>query len=78
MPVPEAYYEYVMNYAPYIYVVPESGPDLTWGKAAFAAGFAVDFLFEAYFDKSVRRSKRRDRGENRGTRRLDSHAAVHG
>jgi hypothetical protein len=50
MPVPEAYYEYVMDYAPYLYVVPEAGPDLSWGKAAFAAGFAVDFLFEAYFD----------------------------
>lgn len=48
--VPEAYYEYVMDYAPYIYVVPESGPDPSWGKAAFAAAFAVDFLFEAYFD----------------------------
>jgi hypothetical protein len=48
--VPEAYYQFVMDYAPYVYVVPESGPDLEWGKAAFAAGFAVDFLFEAYFD----------------------------
>src|SRR4030042_2932389 len=48
--VPEAYYQFVMDYAPYVYVVPEVGPDLEWGKAAFAAGFAVDFLFEAYFD----------------------------
>lgn len=47
--VPEAYYEYVMEYAPYLYVVPNTGPDPTWGKAAFAAGFAADFLFEAYF-----------------------------
>jgi len=47
--VPEAYYEFVMEYAPYLYVVPGSGPDLTWGRAALAAGFAVDFLFEAYF-----------------------------
>ncbi len=47
--VPEAYYEYVMEYAPYLYVVPDVGPDLEWGKAAFAAAFAVDFLFEAYF-----------------------------
>jgi hypothetical protein len=50
MPVPEAYYQFVMDYAPYVYVTPEAGPDLTWGKAAFAAGFAVDFLYEAYFD----------------------------
>ena len=48
--VPDAYYQFVMDYAPYVYVIPESGPDLSWGKAAFAAAFAVDFLFEAYFD----------------------------
>jgi hypothetical protein len=50
VPVPEAYYQFVMGYAPYLYVTPEAGPDLTWGRAAFAAGFAVDFLYEAYFD----------------------------
>ena len=49
MTVPEAYYQFVMDYAPYLYVTPGSGPDLTWGKGAFAAGFAVDFLYEAYF-----------------------------
>lgn len=48
--VPEAYYEFVMDYAPYVYVIPGSGPDMEWGKAAFAAGFAIDFLFEAYFN----------------------------
>jgi len=48
--VPEAYYQFVMDYAPYVYVIPESGPDPTWGKAAFAAAFAIDFLFEAYLD----------------------------
>jgi hypothetical protein len=48
--VPEAYYQFVMDYAPYVYVIPESGPDLVWGRAAFAAAFAVDCLFEAYFD----------------------------
>src|SRR5690554_5888244 len=50
MTVPEAYYQFVMDYSPYLYVTPEVGPDLSWGKAAFAAGFAVDFLYEAYFD----------------------------
>jgi hypothetical protein len=49
--VPDAYYEFIMDYAPYVYVIPESGPDVTWGRAAFAAGFAVDFLYEAYFDE---------------------------
>jgi hypothetical protein len=48
--VPEAYYQFVMDYAPYVYVVPGSGPDPGWGRAAFSAAFAVDFLFEAYFD----------------------------
>lgn len=50
MTAKEAYYRFVMDYAPYLYVTPQTGPDLTWGKAAFAAGFAVDFLYEAYFD----------------------------
>ena len=48
--VPDAYYQFIMDYAPYVYVIPESGPDMAWGRAAFAAAFAVDFLFEAYFD----------------------------
>ena len=48
--VPDAYYQFVMDYAPYVYVVPSSGPDVEWGRAAFAAAFAIDFLFEAYFD----------------------------
>jgi hypothetical protein len=46
--VPDAYYQFVMDYAPYVYVIPGSGPDLTWGRAAFAAAFAIDFLYEAY------------------------------
>ena len=50
MPVPEAYYNFVMDYSPYLYVTPDVGPDLTWGKAAFAGAFAVDFLYDAYFD----------------------------
>jgi hypothetical protein len=48
--VPDAYYQFIMDYAPYVYVIPESGPDMEWGRAAFAAAFAVDFLYEAYFD----------------------------
>jgi hypothetical protein len=49
--VPESYYQFVVDYAPYLYVTPNVGPDLTWGKSALAAGFAVDFLYETYFDK---------------------------
>jgi len=45
--VPEAYYQFIMDYAPYVYVIPPNTPDPAWGKAAFAAAFAIDFLFEA-------------------------------
>jgi hypothetical protein len=46
--VPDSYYQFIVDYAPYVYVIPGSGPDLTFGKAAFAAAFAIDFLTEAY------------------------------
>jgi hypothetical protein len=46
--VPQDYFDFIMNYAPYAYVIPGSGPDPTWGKTAFAAAFAIDFLCEAY------------------------------
>ena len=46
--VPETYYEFIMEYAPYVYVVPPDTPDPAWGRAAFAGAFAVDFLFEAF------------------------------
>ena len=49
--VPEAYYAFVMDYAPYVYVVPPDTPDLEWGRAVFAAAFAIEFLYEAYFAK---------------------------
>jgi len=48
--VPDAYYDFIMDYAPYVYVIPGSGPDPSWGRAAFAAAFAIDFLYEAYSD----------------------------
>jgi hypothetical protein len=50
MQVPSAYYQFIIDYAPYVYVIPGSGPDPTWGRAAFAAAFAIDFLYEAYYD----------------------------
>jgi len=55
--VPQAYYDFILNYAPYAYVVPESGPDLTWGKTAFAAAFAIDFLHEAYINQQFEGQK---------------------
>jgi len=55
--VPEAYYQFVMYYAPYVYVIPESGPDPAWGRAAFAAAFAIDFLRETYSAKQFEERK---------------------
>ena len=49
--VPQAYYQFVMDYAPYVYIIPPNTPDAEWGRAAFAAAFAIDFLYEAYFDQ---------------------------
>jgi hypothetical protein len=46
--VPDSYYQFIIDYAPYVYVIPESGPDLTVGKATLAAAFALDFLTQAY------------------------------
>jgi hypothetical protein len=46
--VPEAYYQFIMDYAPYVYVIPPSTPDPAFGKGVLAASFAIDFLCEAY------------------------------
>jgi hypothetical protein len=54
--VPQAYYDFIMQHAPYIYVI-DGNPDLSWGKAAFAAAFAIDFLYEAYSDKQFETEK---------------------
>jgi len=48
--VPEAYYQFIIDYAPYLYVIPPNTPDLTWGRAASAAAFSIDFLYQAYYD----------------------------
>ena len=47
--VPEAYFQFVMDFAPYVYVVPPDNPDPAFGKGVLAASFAIDFLCEAYF-----------------------------
>lgn len=49
--VPEPYYQFVMDYAPYVYVTPPDTPDPAFGRGVLAAGFAIDFLFEAYSAK---------------------------
>ncbi len=45
--VPEAYYQFIMTYAPNVYVIPPSTPDPAFGKGVLAASFALDFLCEA-------------------------------
>ena len=55
--VPEAYYQFVMDYAPYVYVIPPDTPDPEWGRAAFSAAFAIDFLHEAYSSKQFENQK---------------------
>jgi hypothetical protein len=50
MKVPDAYYQFIIDYAPYVYVV-DGNPDLTLGKAVSAAAFSIEFLFEAYYDE---------------------------
>lgn len=54
--VPQAYYDFIIQHAPYLYVI-DGNPDLTWGKAVLAAAFAIDFLYEAYFDKQFETEK---------------------
>jgi hypothetical protein len=46
--VPETYYQFVMDYAPNVYVIPPSTPDPAFGKGVLAASFAIDFLYDAY------------------------------
>ena len=46
--VPEAYYQFIMDYAPNVYVIPPSTLDPAYGKGVLAASFAIDFLCEAY------------------------------
>jgi len=55
--VPETYYQFVMDYTPYVYVIPPSTPDPTFGRAAFAAAFSIDFLYEAYSAKQFENRK---------------------
>ena len=47
--VPSAYYQFIIDYAPYLYVI-DGNPDLSWGKAALATAFSINFLYEAYYD----------------------------
>lgn len=47
----EKYLQFVIDYAPYFYVVPDQGPDESFGRGTAAAAHAIDFLYETYNDK---------------------------
>ena len=47
----ETYLQFILDYAPYFYVIPNSGPDQNFGKGSASAAHAIDFLYEVYRDK---------------------------
>jgi len=48
--VPQAYFNFIMDYAPYFYYIPGTGVDTEWGRGPAPAAHAIDFLYEAYFN----------------------------
>jgi hypothetical protein len=46
--VPQAYYDFIMQFAPYLYVIPPDVPDPTYGKGVMSGAFAINFLSQAY------------------------------
>jgi len=55
MKVPDAYYQFIIDYAPYVYVIPPDTPDPAWGRATFAAAFTIDFLCQVNRQTSTTR-----------------------
>jgi hypothetical protein len=49
MSVVRSYFDFLMNYAPYFYYLPDTGTvDPEWGRGPVPASFAIQFLSEAY------------------------------
>jgi len=48
--VPDVYYQFIMDYAPYFYYIPSVGVDPEWGRGPAPAAHAIDFLYECYYD----------------------------
>ena len=46
--VPQQYFNFIMDYAPYFYYIPGTGVDTEWGRGPAPAAHAIDFLAEAY------------------------------
>jgi len=55
--VPSAYYQFIIDYAPYFYYIPDIGVDPEWGRGAAPAAHAIDFLCEAYHDEQFESKK---------------------
>lgn len=55
--VPQAYFNFIMDYAPYFYHIPETGVDTEWGRGPAPAAHAIDFLYEAYHDEQFETEK---------------------
>jgi len=48
----QIYLDFLLEYAPYFYYLPETGNvDLEWGRGPAPASFAIEFLYEAYNSK---------------------------
>ncbi|KPV63634.1 MAG: hypothetical protein AOA66_0766 [Candidatus Bathyarchaeota archaeon BA2] len=55
--IPQAYFNFIMDYAPYFYYIPGSGVDTEWGRGPAPAAHAIDFLNEAYSDEQFESEK---------------------
>jgi len=55
--VPQAYFNFIMDYAPYFYYIPGTGVDTEWGRGPAPAAHAIDFLYEAYHDEQFESEK---------------------
>ena len=52
------YFDFIMDYAPYFYYLPDSGTvDPEWGRGPAPAAFAIDSLAEAYNSKEFEAEK---------------------
>ena len=55
--VPQAYFNFIMDHAPYFYYIPGTGVDTEWGRGPAPAAHAIDFLYEAYHDEQFESEK---------------------
>jgi len=54
----DSFYDFVMNYAPYFYYLPESrAVDATWARGPAPAAHAIEFLYKAYYNKRFEAKK---------------------